>query len=86
MRQRLGAAATLKIGKFALIRNHKIQRDLSKKMQQQKMGPYEILDIPTDVTYILRHHETSEEITSHRNNMISFTPKEFYLARLVEKY
>ena len=33
MDQRFGAAAPLKIGNFALLKNHKIQLGLSKKLQ-----------------------------------------------------
>ena len=66
MHQRLGAAAPLKVGNFALIKNHKIQLGLSKMLQLQKTGPYEIIETPTDVTYKLRHQKTGEEITSHR--------------------
>ena len=86
MHHRFGAAAPLKIGNFTLLKNHKIQMGLSKKLQLQKTGPYEIIETPTDVTYKIKHHETGEEVTSHRNNLVPFFPKEFSLARLVDKY
>ena len=34
----------------------------------------------------MKHQETGEEITSHRNNLISFSPKGLSLAGLVDKY
>ena len=86
MHQRFGAAAPLKIGNFALLKNHKIQIGLSKKLQLQKTGPYEIIESPTDVTYKIKHYETGEEVTSHRNNLVPFFPKEFSLAPLIDKY
>ena len=63
-----------------------IKYKLSKILQLQKTGPYEIIETPTDVTYKIKYQETGEEVTSHRNNLISFFPKEFSLARLVDKY
>ena len=84
--QRFGAAAPLKIGHCVLLKNHKIQTGLSKKLHMQKTGPYEIIELPTDVTYKIKHKETGEEITSHRNNLISFTPKTLVLGSLVDKY
>ena len=86
MHQRFGAAAPLKIGHCVLLKNHKIQVGLSKKLQLQKTGPYEIIEMPTDVTYKIKNQETGEELTSHRNNLLPFCPKNLVLGGLVNKY
>ena len=69
-----------------MLKNHKIQVGLSKKLQIQKTGPYEIIEMPTDVTYRIKNQETGEEITSHRNNLLPFFPKSLILGGLVDKY
>ena len=86
MHQRFGAAAPLKIGQIVLLKNHKVQTGLSKKLHMQKIGPYNIIETPTDVTYKIKNQETGEEIISHRNNLLPFKSKILVLGGLVDKY
>ena len=47
-----------------------------KKIQPQKIGPYQITDTPTLVTYKLEDF-SGKQITRHRSNMVHITPKNF---------
>ena len=47
------SATDLKIGTFALIPNFPTQKDISKKLQPFRKGPYQIIDKPPYVTYKL---------------------------------
>ena len=44
-------ATDLKIGTFVSIPNFNTQKGISKKLQQLRKGPYQIIAKPTEVTY-----------------------------------
>ena len=47
------AATSLKIGTCVLISNFMTEKNISKKLQPNRKGPFQIIDKPTDVTYQL---------------------------------
>ena len=51
---RFTPATDLKIGTFVLVPNFTTQKKtIAKKLQQNRKGPFQIIDKPTDVTYKL---------------------------------
>ena len=56
-----------------------------KKIQPQKIGPYQITDTPTLVTYKLEDF-SGKQITRHRSNIVSYYPKELFVQEQMEKY
>ena len=82
---RFTPATDLKIGSFVLIPNFNTQKDISKKLQPLRKGPYQIIAKPTEVTYKLTD-STKKEIVQHRNNLLPYHPKEFALFELTQLY
>ena len=78
-------ASNLKIGTYASIRNFTTQKRISKKLQPLRKGPYQIIDKTTDVTYKLTDLN-KKEIVQHRNNLLSYHPKEYALRELTQLY
>ena len=82
---RFTPATDLKIGTFVLIPNFTTQKGISKKLQQIRKGPFQLIDKPTDVTYKLT--DSSEKKTvQHRNNLLHYYPKEYELRELTQLY
>ena len=67
-------ATDLKIGTFVLTPNFNTQKEISKKLQPSRKGPYQIIGKPTEVTYKLTD-ATKKEIDQHRNNLLPYYPK-----------
>ena len=82
---RFTPATTLKIGKFVLIPNFTTQKGISKTLQPLRKGPYQIIDKPTDVTYKLTDINKKENV-QHRNNLLTYYPKEYALRELSQLY
>ena len=82
---RFTPATDLKIGTFVLIPNFKTQKGISKKLQQLRKGPYQIIAKPTDVTYKITD-PTKKEIVQHRNNLLPYYPKDYALRELTQLY
>ena len=85
IKSRFTPATDLKIGTFVLIPNINTQKGISKKLQPLRKGPYQIIAKPTDVTYKLTD-STKKEIVQHRNNLLSYYPKEYALRELIQLY
>ena len=85
IKSRFTPATDLKIGTFVLIPNINTQKGISKKLQPLRKGPYRIIAKPTDVTYKLTD-STKKEIVQHRNNLLSYYPKEYALRELIQLY
>ena len=83
--RRFGTAQPLKINTYVIVVNKTTQIGLSKKIQPQKIGPYEIIDTPTLVTYKLEDF-SGKQITRHRSNIVPYYPKEFFVQEPMEKY
>ena len=82
---RFTPASDLKIGTFVLIPNFNTQKRISKKLQPLRKGPYQIIAKPTDVTYKITDSD-KKEIVQHRNNQLSYYPKEYALRELTQLY
>ena len=78
-------ASDLKIGTFVLIPNFNTQKEISKKLQPLRKGPYQIIAKPTDVTYKITDSD-KKEIVQHRNNLLPYYPKEYALRELTQLY
>ena len=78
-------ATDLKIGTFVLLPNFNTQKGISKKLQPLRKRPYQIIDKPTEVTYKLTDLN-KKEIVQHRNNLLSYYPKEYALRELPQLY
>ena len=78
-------ATDLKIGTFVLIPNFNTQKGISKKLQPLRKEPYQLIDKPTEVTYKLTGLNI-KEIVQHRNNLLSYYPKEYALRKLTQIY
>ena len=78
-------AAYLKIGTFVLTPNFNTKKGISKKLQPLRKGPYQIIAKPTEVTYKLTD-STKKEIVQHRNNLLTYYPKEYALRELTQLY
>ena len=78
-------ATDLKIGTFVLIPNFNTQKGISKKLQPLRKRPYRIIDKPIEVTYKLTDLN-KKEIVQHRNNLLSYYPKEYALRELPQLY
>ena len=78
-------ATDLKIGTFDLIPNFQTQKGISKKIKPLGKGPYQIIAKPTEVTYKLID-TTKNEIVQHRNNLLTYYPKEYVLRKLTQLY
>ena len=79
-------ATHLRIGTFVLIPNFTTQKKISKKLQQLRKRPYQIIiDKPTDVAYKLTD-SNKKEIVQHRNNFLPYYPKEYALRELTQLY
>ena len=78
-------ATDLKTGTFVLIPNFTTQKGVSRKLQQLRKGPYQIIDKPTDVTYKLTD-SSKKETDQHRNNLLPYYPKEYALHKLTQLY
>ena len=76
-------ASGLKIGTFVLIANFNTQKEISKKLQPLRKGPYQIIAKPTDVTYKITDSD-QKEIVQHRNNLLLYYPKEYALRELTQ--
>ena len=72
--QRFTPATDLKVGTFVLKPNFQTQKGTSKKLQPLRKGHYQIIAIPTEVTYKLSD-TTKKEIVQHRNNLLPYYPK-----------
>ena len=82
---RLGTAQPLKINTYVLVVNKTTQIGVSKKIQPQKIGHYEIIDTPTLVTYKLGDF-SGKQISRHRSNILPYYPKEVFVREQMEKY
>ena len=82
---RFTAATNLKIGTYVLILNYVKQKGISKKLQQNGKGPFQIIGKPTDVTYKL-FDSNKKEIDHHRNSILTYYPKEHALRKLTQLY
>ena len=82
---RFTPASDLKIGTFVLIPNFNTQKEISKKLQPLRKGPYQIIAKPTDVTYKITDSD-KKEIVQHRNNLLPYYPKEYALRELTQLY
>ena len=80
---RFKPATDLKLGTFVLIPNFTTQKEISKKLQPLRKGPYQIIDKPTDVTYKLTD-TNKKEIIQHQNNLLPYYPKEYALRELTQ--
>ena len=78
-------ATDLKIGTLVLIPNFITQKGISKKLQPNRKGPYQIIDKTTDKTYKLTD-SSKKEIVQHRNNLLPYYPKEYALRELTQLY
>ena len=79
------AATDSKIETFVIIPSFNTQKEISKKLQSLRKGPYQIIAKPTDVTYKLTD-STKKEIVQHRNNLLPYNPKEYALRNLSQFY
>ena len=80
---RFKPATDLKLGTFVLIPNFTTQKEISKKLQPLRKGPYQIIDKPTDVTYKLTD-TNKKEIIQRQNNLLPYYPKEYALRELTQ--
>ena len=82
---RFTPATDLKIGTFVLIPNFTTQKGIYKKLQPLRKRPYQIIEKSTDVTYRLIDTDKTE-IIQHRNNLLSYYPKEYALREPTQLY
>ena len=82
---RFTPATNLEIGKFALNTKCTTQKGISKKIQPLRKGLYQIIEKPTDVTYKLIDTR-KKEVIQHRNNLLTYNPKEYALRELTQLY
>ena len=80
-----GTAQPLKINTYDLVVNKATEIGVSKKIQQQKVGPYKTKDTPTLVTYKLDDF-FGKQITPHRSNIVPYYIKELFVQDQMEKY
>ena len=85
MNRRFGTAQPLKIHIYVLVVNKARKIGISKNIQPQKIGPYEIIVTPTLVTYKLENF-SGEQINCHRSNIVPYYPKELLVQEQMEKY
>ena len=78
-------ATQLKNGTFVVIPNFTTQKGIFKKLQKLRKGPYQIIDIPTEVTYKLTD-SSKKEVIQHRNNILLYYPKEYALCEITQLY
>ena len=63
--------------------NFTTQKGISKKLQLLRKGPYQIVDKPSDVT--LKPTDLNrKEIVQHRNNLLTYYPKENALREITQ--
>ena len=82
---RFTPARDLKIRTFVLKPNFNTQKRITKKLEPLRKGPYQIIAKPTDVTYKLTDLN-KKEIVQHRNNLLSYYPKEYALRDIPHLY
>ena len=82
---RFTPARDLKIRTFVLKPNFNTQKRITKKLEPLRKGPYQIIAKPTDVTYKLTDLN-KKEIVQHRNNLLSYYPKEYALRDITHLY
>ena len=82
---RFTPSSGLKIGTFVLIPNFNTQKGISIKLQPLRKRPYQIIAKPTDVAYKITDSD-QKEIVQHRNNPLSYYPKEYALRKLTLLY
>ena len=75
MNLRFRTAKPLEKNTFVLITNQQQIDGVSNKLLPLKTGPYLIIDKPTETTYILKDNN-KEYITTHRNHIVPYYPKE----------
>ena len=80
---RFTPATDFKNGTFVLIPKFNTQKEISKKLQPFRKGPYQIIAKPTDVTYKLTD-SNKKEIVQHRNNLLPYYPKEYAIRELIQ--
>ena len=85
MNLRFRTAKSLEKNTFVLITNQQQIDGVSKKLLPLKTGPYLIIDIPTETTYILKDHN-KDDVTIHRNHIVPYYPKEKHLKLELQNY
>ena len=60
---------------FVLLTNQQQVDEVSKKLLSLNIGPFLIIDKPTNTLYILKNYN-KEHITIHRNHIVLYYPKE----------
>ena len=85
MNLRFRTAKSLEKNTFVLVTNQQQIDGVSKKLLPLKTGPYLIIDKPTELTYILKDNN-KEQITIHRNHIVSYYPKEKHIKLELQNY
>ena len=62
-----------------------IQKGISKKLLPIRKKPYQIIEKLADVTYKLTDHN-QKGIVQHKNNLLSYYPKEYALRDITQLY
>ena len=78
IKSRFTIATDLKEGTIVLIPNFTKQKGISIQLQPLRKEPYQIIDLPTDVTNKLLDLNKNESV-QHRNNLLPYYPKEYAL-------
>ena len=85
MNLRFRTAKPLEKNTFVLVTNQQQIEGVSKKLLPLKTGPYLIIDKPTETTYILKDNN-KEQITTHRNHIVPYYPKEKHINLELQNY
>ena len=85
MNIRFRTAKPLEKNTFILVTNQQQVVGVSKKLLPLKMGPYLIIDKPTETTYVLGDNN-KEHITLHRNHIVAYYPKEKHNKTELQNY
>ena len=85
MNLRFRTAKQLEKKTFLLVTNQQQVDGVSKKLLPLKTGPYQIIDKPTETTYILKDNN-KEQITIHINHIVPYYPKEKHIKIELQNY
>ena len=85
MNRRFRTAKPLEKNTFVLLTNQQQIDGASKKLLPLETGPYLIIDKPTETTYNLKDNN-NEHITTHRNHIVPYYPKEQHIKLELQNY
>ena len=85
MNLRFRKAKPLEKHAFVLVTNQQQVDGASKKLLPLKIGPYLIIDKPTETTYILKDNN-KEHITIYRNHIVPYYPIEKHIKLELQNY